>query len=123
MGSGFKKLVVWQRAKDLAVVVYKVSGVGPLTKDFGLRDQMRRAAVSIASNIAEGSERETDKESIRFLFIAKGSAGELQTQVLIAQEIGFLTGQESQSLCAGCDEIARMLSALIKSQKRHLSLS
>lgn len=81
---GFKELIVWQRAKDLAVMVYKVTEKGALSRDFGLRDQIRRSAVSIASNLAEGDERDTDKESIRFFYIAKGSAAELRTQIQIA---------------------------------------
>lgn len=64
--GGFKQLVVWKRAKNLAVLVYKVTGQGEIARDFGLRDQMRRAAVSVCSNIAEGDERNTDKDSVRF---------------------------------------------------------
>ena len=82
--KGFKDLVVWQKARDLAVIIYRISNKTPLSKDFSLRDQMRRSAVSIASNIAEGDERDTDKESVRFLFIAKGSLAELRTQLEIA---------------------------------------
>ncbi len=82
--KGFKNLIVWQKAKELAVEVYRLSGDGMLGKDFGLRDQMRRSAVSIASNLAEGDERGTDKESVRFFHIAKGSLAELRTQIQIA---------------------------------------
>jgi four helix bundle protein len=78
--KGFKDLVVWQKAKDLAVIIYRISNKTLLSKDFSLRDQIRRSAVSIASNIAEGDERDTDKESVRFFFIAKGSLAELRTQ-------------------------------------------
>ena len=117
MGSGFKDLLVWHRAKALAVEIYKVSGSGLLARDFGLCDQMRRAAVSIASNIAEGAERETDKESGRFLYIAEGSAGELQTQLLIAVEIGYLPENVGGELCQKCDAVSRMLAALIKRRK------
>ena len=84
MGKGFEELKVWQKAKDLAVLIYKITSDGKLSKDFGLRDQIRRSAVSIASNIAEGDERETDKESVRFFYIAKGSLAELRTQLMIA---------------------------------------
>ena len=66
--GGFKELAVWQRSKDLAVWIYKISIAGGLSKDFGLRDQMRRAAVSIASNLAEGDERDTDKDAVRFFY-------------------------------------------------------
>jgi four helix bundle protein len=116
MGSGFKNLTVWQRSKALAVAIYRTTEAGAWARDYGLRDQIRRAAVSVPSNIAEGAERETDKESVRFLYIAKGSAGELQTQLMIAGEIGHMTQTEADTLCRECEEIARMLSALIKSR-------
>lgn len=71
--EGFKELKVWQKAKDLAVDIYRLTTEGELNSDYGLRDQIRRSAISIASNIAEGDERDTDKESVRFFYIAKGS--------------------------------------------------
>ena len=86
----FEDLKCWQRVKSLAVELYAISNSGEFGKDFGLRDQIRRAAVSIASNIVEGKERETIAEFIPYLYIAKGSAGELKTQLLIAQDIGYL---------------------------------
>ena len=80
MGNkGFKDLAVWQRAKDLAVLIYKVSDSEMKSVDFGLKDQVRRSAVSVANNLAEGDERDTDKESIRYFFITKGSVAELRT--------------------------------------------
>ena len=81
MENGFKSLKVWQEAKQLAVDIYHLCRTTELAKDFGLTDQMSRAAVSIPSNIAEGDERNTNKDSIRFFFIAKGSLAELQTQL------------------------------------------
>ena len=74
----FEDLPVWENAKDLAVTVYKVSFDGKLNKDYGLRDQIRKAAVSVSGNIAEGFERGTKKEFIQFLYVAKGSCGELR---------------------------------------------
>ncbi|MCP5007712.1 MAG: four helix bundle protein [Planctomycetes bacterium] len=68
-GKGFRDLIVWQKAKDLAVFIYKNTDSGNINKDYGLRDQIRRAAISIPSNIAEGDERETDKEAVRFFYI------------------------------------------------------
>jgi four helix bundle protein len=88
--SGFEELTVWQKSKELAVEVYQLTNSTAFAKDYGLKDQMRRAAVSIPSNIAEGDERETDKEAIRYFFIAKGSAAELITQAIIAREIGYI---------------------------------
>ena len=115
--KGFQDLIVWQRAKDLAVKTYKISMTGGLGRDFGLRDQIRRSAVSIASNLAEGDERETDKESIRFFYIAKGSLAELRTQIQIAYEIGYLERDSYETIEAGCIEIGRMVGRLIKVRK------
>ena len=84
MTNGFKGLKVWQEAKQLAIDVYHLCRTTELAKDFGLKDQISRAAVSVPSNIAEGDERDTNKDSVRFLFIAKGSLAELQTQLEIA---------------------------------------
>jgi four helix bundle protein len=115
MGNkGFKELRVWQKAKDLAVLIYKISEDGKLNRDFGLRDQIRRSAVSIPSNIAEGDERDTDKESVRFFHIAKGSLAELRTQVQIAYEIGHLSKHQYEDIEHECEELARMIGKLIK---------
>lgn len=113
----FEELECWQKAKSLAVEVYAISNSGEFGKDFGLRDQIRRAAVSIASNIAEGKERETIAEFIRYLYIAKGSAGELKTQLLIAQDIGYLNEIGSKKLRLKIEEVSAMVGALIKTLK------
>lgn len=112
--KGFRDLVVWQKAKDLAVLIYQQSNKDSLSRDFALRDQMRRSAVSIASNIAEGDERDTDKESVRFLFIAKGSLAELRTQLEIAFEIGFLQEDNYLELEGRSEELGKMIGRLIK---------
>jgi len=69
--KGFKDLIVWQKARDIAVKIYRESEGGSLSRDFALRDQIRRSAISVVSNLAEGDERDTDKESVRFFYIAK----------------------------------------------------
>ena len=112
--EGFKGLIVWSRAKDLAVKVYKVSGRGALFKDFGLRDQIRKCAVSIPSNLAEGDERDTDKESVRFFYIAKGSLAELRTQLQIALEIGYIEKDIFEELDQECIQLGKMIGSLIK---------
>lgn len=99
------------------MAVYRASEEGPLGRDFGLRDQIRRSAVSIASNLAEGDERETDRESIRFFYIAKGSLAELRTQLEIAHEIGYLERQVYENVEAKCITLGRMIGSLIKSRK------
>lgn len=108
----FEDLEVWRRSCDLAVKIYEeLNGC----KDFGLKDQMTRSAVSIASNIAEGAERDSKKEWCRFLHIAKGSAAELRTQVYIAGRIDVLTDAVQKEIVAELLTISRMLHALIQS--------
>jgi len=96
--EGFKSLEVWPEAKRLAVEIYQLTEHGKFLKDYGLRDQIRRAAVSVASNIAEGDERNTDKEAVHFFYIAKGSIAEIRTQLQIAQEIGYLDNVRYEKL-------------------------
>jgi four helix bundle protein len=115
--KGFKDLIVWQKAKDLAIKIYKASEEGELNRDFGLRDQVRRSAVSIASNLAEGDERDTDRESVRFFYIAKGSLAELRTQIGIAYEIGYLRKQIYENIEAECITLGKMIGTLIKKRK------
>jgi four helix bundle protein len=112
--GSFENLEVWKRACRLAVRVYEIMQVCP---DYGLKDQMTRSSVSIASNIAEGAERDSKAEYVRFLHIAKGSAAELRTQAYIAQRIGILTDIEAQFLITELKEISSMLHGLVKSLK------
>ena len=118
---GFKELAVWQRSKRLAVDIYKVTGEGAVSRDYGLIDQMRRSAVSTPSNIAEGDERDSDKDSARFFEIAKGSLGELATQIEIAVDVGYLKHDRATVLSQECLEIGKMLGALIKARRRFVS--
>jgi four helix bundle protein len=113
MGTGFHNLRVWQDAKALAVAVYRA--IADL-RDFSLRDQIRRSAVSIPSNIAEGDERDTDKDSVRHFFIAKGSLAELQTQLEIATEVGALPDAVTKPLIESAISVGRQLGALIKAR-------
>jgi four helix bundle protein len=112
--SSFEDLEVWRRACRIAVLVYETL---KNCKDFGLRDQMTRAAVSIASNIAEGAERDTPAEFMRFLHIAKGSAAELRTQVYIACKIGVIQEPIQKDLTNELKNISSMIHGLIKSLK------
>jgi four helix bundle protein len=114
---GFRDLKVWQRAKGLAVDVYAVVKRSPeLARDFGLRDQMQRAGVSVCSNIAEGDERDTDKDAVRFFYIAKGSIAELITQLEIAKDARLIEPPSADTLIKEAEEIGAMLGALIKSR-------
>ena len=116
MGTGFKQLKVWTEARDLAVEIYRLSSTGSLSKDFTLRDQLRRAAVSVPSNIAEGDERDTDKDAVRFFYIAKGSIAEIRTQLEIAQRVELITAEQLNPLEVRCVIVAKMLGALIKAR-------
>ena len=115
--TDFKKLTVWQKSKDLAVDVYKITSTGDISRDYGFIDQMRRAAVSIPSNIAEGNDRGTNKESIRFLYIAKGSLAELLTQLIIGKETGYINEVSFGELEDKCILLSKSLGALIKARK------
>ena len=112
--KGFKDLLVWQMAKNLAMRVYRVSESQDLKKDFGLCDQIRRSAVSVASNLAEGDERSSDRDSVRFFYMAKGSVAEVRTQIQIACETGHLRKPEYDSLEAEYEQLAKMIGSLIK---------
>jgi four helix bundle protein len=115
MRQSFKDLIVWQRAIQLTIDVDKLSAKFPDAEKFGLTSQMRRAAVSIASNISEGYGRSTRGEYIQFVGHARGSCSELETQIVIAKALGF--GAPSTLLSAEnlCDDIGRLLGASMKS--------
>lgn len=109
----FIDLKVWQKARILAVDIYQLTDGQKFQHDYSLRDQMRRAAVSIVSNIAEGDELGTNKQSVRFFYIAKGSSAELMTQLIIAADIGYISAASSSKYTIVCNEIAKMLNKLI----------
>ena len=115
MGN-FQKLRVWQLAKDLAIKIYKLTKTAKLSKDFGLRDQIQRASVSIPANIAEGDELDTNKQSIRHFYIAKGSVAELQTLLIISKEIDYIDEGTMTSLYNECNIISVMLNKIIKAR-------
>ncbi len=114
---GYKSLLVWQRSRSLTIEVYRVTGCQGLSREFSLRDQMRRAALSVPSNIAEGSARGSDRDSVRFFLFARGSLAELSTQADIAEAIGLLDSSTSIAWQEECDEISRMLSNLILARR------
>jgi four helix bundle protein len=120
--SRFEDLEVWQEGCDLAVQIYKLSREGKLARDYGLRDQMTKSAVSIPSNIAEGKERETAPELIRYLYISKGSSGELQTQLYIAQRIGYVDEGTSYNLIQQTKVLSKKLGSFIQYLKRSVEL-
>ena len=109
----FRDLIAWQKSIQLTKIVYQVTKAMPDTERFGLISQMRRAAVSIASNIAEGNARQTLSDYIHFLVIARGSLAELETQITIARELKML--QETDSLIELLEETDRLVQGLIRS--------
>jgi four helix bundle protein len=119
--SRFEDLEVWQEGCDLTVQIYELSREGKLARDYGLRDQMTRSSVSIPSNIAEGKERETAPELIRYLYIAKGSTGELQTQLYIAQKIGYVDEEVTYKLIQQTKVLSKKLGSFIQYLKRNIN--
>ncbi len=112
--QSFENLKVWKESSELAVEIYKAL---KQCKDYSLKDQMQRSAVSIASNIAEGSERNSKKEFIQFLHIAKGSAAELRTQLFIASKVGIVNASQEEYFSKQLISISKMLFSLILSLK------
>jgi four helix bundle protein len=110
----FTELRVWVKAKDLAIFIYKVTDKGPFSKDFGLKDQIRRAAVSVSSNIAEGEELGTNKQSAKYFYISKGSLAEILTQAIISFEIGYLDKVDFDFIEQECKSLSKMLYKLIQ---------
>jgi four helix bundle protein len=110
-----KDLDVWNNAVELATKVYELTKMFPKEEIFGLTAQMRRAAVSIASNIAEGAARRGNKEFTHYLHMAAGSASELQTQLEIARRVGMANGADVENLQASTETISKMIFGLIRS--------
>ena len=118
MPSSFRDLRVWQEARELTVDIYKGTARFPKHEIYGLSQQMRRAAVSVASNIAEGKGHRSDREFLHFLFHARGSLLELQTQLLIAGDLQYLPERECRELLANAEGVGKALSGLITSLDR-----
>ena len=114
----FEDIQGWQKARELTGAVYTVSNKGAFSKDFALRDQIRRAAVSIMSNIAEGFERGGKAEFIQFLAIAKGSAGEVESQLYIAFDQNYISQEEFHSLKELADSTKRLIAAFMNYLKQ-----
>ena len=111
--KSFEEIQAWQKSKAIALDVYKITNDKPFKNDFDLSRQMRRCAISISSNIAEGFERQTTKEFIQFLFIAKGTCGELRAQIHIAFELKYIEDKIKNQLLEECDYTSKMISKLI----------
>lgn len=120
-GKNHKELLVWQKAMQLVVDVYNLIRLLPKEETYGLFDQMRRAAISIPSNIAEGNARSSQKDMVHFLYIAQGSRAELETQLELCELIGYISKERLEPVLMQTQEIGRMLSGLIKSTLQQIS--
>ena len=109
----FEELFIYQRARELTNEIYTITRIGPIAKDFGLMDQMRRAAVSVMSNIAEGFERGGKSEFIQFLYIAKGSCGEVRAQLHVAQDQNYIDDNHFKRLYEHAQQTSAMISNFI----------
>ena len=115
----FEDIEAWQRARELTREIYAATHHGPFASDFGLRDQIRRSAVSIMSNIAEGFDRGGNRELIQFLFIAKGSAAEVQSQLYVAFDAGYLAQEQFEQLYELAGLTGRLIGGFIRYLKKH----
>jgi four helix bundle protein len=113
--KNYKELKVWQRSYQLCLEIYKITKGFPDEEKYGLTSQLRRAAVSVPSNISEGYGRKTTPEYIQFLYIAYGSICEIETQILLSGDLGYIEAVKLEMLNEGIKEVERMLKALIKS--------
>jgi four helix bundle protein len=116
-----RELIVWQKAMDLVEAIYRATVEFPREEIYGLTAQVRRAAVSIASNIAEGQGRNTTRDFLHFLSIAQGSVKEVETQVLIAERLAYVTKQCGSRLVEQTTEVGRLLNGLSNSLKKKIN--
>ena len=116
-----RTLEAWKKAMDLVVDVYRVTDSFPKEEKFGLTSQIRRAAVSIPANIAEGAGRQSDKEFVYFLAIAQGSASELETELLIGNRLGYIDDSNVVEYCSSLDHVGRLITGLTKHLKGRMN--
>lgn len=114
----FEDIEAWKRARELTKKIYELTDAGPIARDFSLKDQIRKSAVSIMANIAEGFEREGDKEFRQFLAITKGSVGELKAQLYMVLNSGMMTAEEFSGLMSLANETSRLLAGFMKYLKQ-----
>ena len=110
----FEDIIAWQKAREQVEKIYRLTGADKFNRDFGLKDQIRRAAISVMSNIAEGYARQTDKEFVQFLYIARGSAFEIQSQLYVALDLRYIVEEEFEKTYEAFSEISRLIMGLIK---------
>lgn len=112
--KGFEQIISWKKARILNKSIYKLTQKGQFNKDYGLRDQIRRASISVSSNIAEGYGRKTKKEFIYFLNVAQASSYEVKSQLYLAYDIQYISQEEFDKIFVICEEISKTIYGLIK---------
>jgi len=105
----FEEIIAWQKARELNAKIYFITNNAAISKDYGLRDQMRRSSISVMSNIAEGFERKGDKEFLRFLSISKSSCAELKSQLYAAYDVKLISVEDFEMLISGADEVSKLI--------------
>jgi four helix bundle protein len=119
----FRDLTAWKQARGLASDIYRLVSTPKLRGHYAFCDQLGRAALSVPSNIAEGDERGTNKESLRFLFIARGSLSELETQLWVGHDLGWIESEDYRRLCERMGNVTRLLGGLIRMRQKRLKES
>jgi four helix bundle protein len=112
--KSYKDLIVWKKAKDLAIEIYKITGNFPKEEMFGITNQLRRPVVSISNNISEGTGRQYKKDTIQFLFVSNGSLNEVESMLQIANELGFINEKQTDELVQRTEEVRKLLKEFIK---------
>jgi four helix bundle protein len=112
--SKFEEIESWKKARRFTNEIYKITAIGSFARDFGLRDQIRRAAISVLSNIAEGFERGGDNEFLQFLSVAKGSCGEARAQLYVALDQGYISPAQFETLLTSAQEVGQLICGLMK---------
>ncbi len=112
--SRFEEIEAWKNARELTKHVYQLSAIAAFSRDFGLRDQIHRAAVSVMSNIAEGFESQTQALFIKYLGLAKASAGELRSQLYIASDLGYLSPEDLENAISLAEKVSRQIYRFVK---------
>ncbi len=112
--KSFEDLPVWKNAKKLALLVYKITSDGNLSRDYGLKSQLQRSVISVSSNIAEGFDRGSKLEFIQFLYVARGSCAELRSQLFIAKDLGYIKSDEFKNLCDSAVNVSKQINGFIE---------
>lgn len=112
--NAFEEIIAWQKAREFNKRIYEVTNKENFKRDFELVKQIRRASISVSSNISEGFERNSDKEFIYFLYVAKGSSAEIRSQLYLALDLNYITKEEFEELFLNISDISKLLSGLIK---------